>query len=136
MKIIKITNKNDYIQILNFLEKNTKYIELLQLIDDNESNFIIEKYNQLLITKKNVFNWNDSGAKGVVYKFDIKFSDKEKIFNDLRKINSFFYNTWDNKLGETVETTEFVYMNIAFFDSKGKLLFYTITHEGIAWIQH
>ena len=59
-----------------------------------------------------------------------------KIFNDLRKINSFFYNTWDNKLGETVETTEFGYMNIAFFDSKGKLLFYTITHEGIAWIQH
>lgn len=118
------------------MEKNTKYIELLQLIDDNESNFIIEKYNQLLITKKNVFNWNDSGAKGVVYKFDIKFSDKEKIFNDLRKINSFFYNTWDNKLGETVETTEFGYMNIAFFDSKGKLLFYTITHEGIAWIQH
>ena len=54
----------------------------------------------------------------------------------MRKINSFLYNTWNNKLGETVETTEFGYMNIAFFDSKGKLLFYTITHEGIAWIQH
>ena len=89
MKIIKITNKNDYIQILNFLEKSTKYIELLQLIDDNESNFIIEKYNQLLITKKNVFNWNDSGAKGVVYKFDIKFSDKEKIFNATRRFHNY-----------------------------------------------
>ncbi|WP_207871800.1 hypothetical protein DOK78_000199 [Enterococcus sp. DIV2402] len=136
MKNINITNKNDYIKILDFLEKKTKYIELLQLIDDEESNLIIDKYSNLLISKKNVSNWIDSGAKGVVYKFDINLSDKKKIFGDLKSINSFFYNKFDSKIGEIVETTEFGYMNIAFFDLKGNLLFYTITHEGIAWINY
>lgn len=34
-----------------------------------------------------------------------------------------------------VETTDFGYQNIAFFNLQGELLFYTITHEGLAWIK-
>ncbi|KAF1296574.1 hypothetical protein BAU15_14625 [Enterococcus sp. JM4C] len=135
MKLTKITNKNDYMKILNFLEKQTKYIEILQLMDDNQPNFIIEKYRAILVTQKTVSNWNDTGAKGLLYKFDLNLAEKERIFKDLKKIDPFFYNKFDIRLGETVENTDFGYANIAFFDIKGKLVFYTITHEGLAWIQ-
>lgn len=136
MENIRITTKADYFEIVNFLEKKTKYVELLRLLDDQESTIILNKYKYLLVTEKNVSNWNNSGAKGTLFKFDIDLVNRKKFFNDLRKIDSFFYNHFDVVLGSSVDTTEFGYMNIAFFDLNGKLLFYTSTHEGLAWIEN
>ncbi|MGX7132501.1 hypothetical protein [Enterococcus massiliensis] len=43
MENIRITTKADYFEIVNFLEKKTKYVKLLRLLDDQESTIILNK---------------------------------------------------------------------------------------------
>ena len=131
---IEIKSIDRYYSILSKLENVTKYVELLKLVDDTEPNFLINKYNDILIVKKEITDWHNTGAKGTMFKFDMKLKNRKEFFSDLKKFDSFFYNIFDAQNGETVEITNFGYMNIAFFSMQGKFLFYTNTHEGLAWI--
>lgn len=135
MKLVSIETKADYLKLLDYLEEKTKYVEVLRLLDDTESHFIIEKYRSRLVTEKKVSHWLDSGGKGTLFKFDFDLKSRRPFFADLRRSEPFFYNRVANFLGESFATTTFGYVNIAFFDLQGKLLFYTITHEGLAWLE-
>ena len=52
MKLVSIETKADYLKLLDYLEEKTKYVEVLRLLDDTESHFIIEKYRSRLVTEK------------------------------------------------------------------------------------
>lgn len=135
MNELKITTKLEYLNILKSLEKQTKYIEFLQPYDVLVENSIVTNVeDHYIIATKNVSNWNKSGAKGKLLKINVTNENKIKIFDMLKKFDSFFFNTFNMKYGETVEYTDFGLSNIAFFNIKGELLFYTITHEGLAFI--
>lgn len=90
MKQIKLMNKKDYLRVLTFLEDKTKYIELLQLLGDENESAFLEQHKEQLISQKYVSNWLDSGSKGLLSKFDFSLHTKKEFFQKLREADAFF----------------------------------------------
>ena len=135
MKEITFATKKDYLAVINFLEKQTKYVEIVVSWDDTPNSPLLTNFGDSLVTIKDISHWLETGTKGTLYKYALSLERKKAYFQQLRKFDSFFYNCEHPFSGMYVETTDFGYQDIAFFNLQGELLFYTITHEGLAWIK-
>lgn len=122
----KLNNHNEYLKVINKLEDKTKYIEIV-LINESEDNELIDQIKDNIISTKKVSKWwgTKTFSKNNLYK--IKTS--KKLF-DLLKEYETFCKYFESDNGDYVETTDFGFDDIAFYDKNGNLLLYTTTREG------
>lgn len=123
----KLNKHNDYINILNKLKSKTKYIEIV-LIDEKETNELIENFKNDIISTKIVSKWwgTETSAKNKL----IKVNATDKLFDYLEKFETFCKYYTSKIKGDYSEITDFGYDDIAFYDEKDNLLLCTTTHEG------
>ena len=123
----KLNDHEDYLKILDILEKKTDYIEIVY---ENE---ITDKFKNDIIFKEHTTNWwsEESYPGGNLYR--IKAS--KELFNYLRKYETLckYIYGGETKFGIASDknvVTDFGTSDIAFFDKEGKILLQTVTHEG------
>ncbi|MFL0507310.1 hypothetical protein ACH0B5_16335 [Ureibacillus sp. 179-F W5.1 NHS] len=137
MREVPIYKREDFLNILALLKNKTKCIELVIPYGDNEKDDLVQFLEPYLITKKKVKSWTGTTTKGkssTMYKYEYTEQDEKKILKFLHNYSSFFFHIQDsNGYYNEVKLTEFEDKDIAFFDQKGNCLFYTITHEGLAY---
>lgn len=127
----KLNNHDDYLNILNFLEKKCCYIEIF-LIDGKDTNDLVEKFKKNIISTQYVSDWLGSKVHGKNKLVKIKV-DKE-LFKYLKKFETFckYYISFD--CGDYSVKTDFGVDDIAFYDQDENLLLVTTTHEGNIFI--
>jgi len=134
MKLIdytsKLNNHKEYVQIINQLEKKSKYIEYV-LVDEEDTIFL-EQFKKLILSVKSKNKWwgTKSSGKSKVY----KLKTSNEIFDYLKQYETFCKYTFRNT-GDTFENTNFGINDIAFFDEKETPLLFTTTHEGYITIR-
>ncbi|MBD8026398.1 hypothetical protein H9636_06970 [Ureibacillus sp. Re31] len=137
MNEVLIYTREDFIKILTLLKNKTKYIELVIPYGDNENDDLVQFLEPYLTTKKKVKSWTGTKTKGkssTMYKYEYNEQDEKKILKFLHNYSSFFFHIKDSDgFYNEVKLTEFGDKDIAFFDQKGNCLFYTTTHEGLAY---
>lgn len=140
MKQIRIENKEQYVQILDFLKDKSKYLEIvIPDYEEKEAAFRLDLTNRLL-TEKRVNRWQGTKTTGLfntLYKYDLDKESSNTLFKSLKKSEPFFINTQEIRFGyleDTVIETEFGHIDFAFYGFSGDVFFYTTTHEGIAFI--
>ena len=129
MKLIDYSGKlnchDEYLRVLNMLEKKCKWIEYV-LVSDDES-FVGHFQNSVVsVTQRNKWWGTKSSQKRQVYKIE----SVPVIYKYLRKFETFclLYTTEDK--GDVVEETSFGDNDISFFDDNSLPLLFTTTHEG------
>ncbi len=132
---IRINSHEDYIRIITSLRNKTKYIQIVQINgDERKKDSIIEnafKYMKLIKKiKTNLWagNKTSSGNSGVLYEFE----STENYLIHLKSYQSFFLSSFVNESYEPVYT-DFGLDDICFLNGKRQVIFYTTTHEGLAF---
>lgn len=131
---IELTDHQQYLWLLEQLRKNTAYIMLVQINEEDEKDPILSKALSCmkLVEKRYVGKWPGTvrkGAKAPQYLFQAD----ARFFKFLNGFPSFFFNRKDPWGCELVEETDFGQDDIAFLDQEQNILFYTTTHEGYAY---
>lgn len=126
----KLNNHNEYLQVLNQLEKKCQYIEYV-LINEDETKFI-KNFERFIISLELKNKWwgTKSSQKNKVY----KIKSSHEIFSYLKQFETFCKYTISND-GDLIEDTAFGINDIAFFDNKEIPLLFTTTHEGYITIR-
>ncbi len=133
---IELTDHQQYLWLLEQLRKNTAYIMLIQINEEDEKDPILSEALSCmkLAGKRYVSKWPGTvrkGAKAPQY----LFRADARFFKFLNGFPSFFFNRKDPWGCELVEETDFGQDDIAFLDQEQNILFYTTTHEGYAYGQ-
>lgn len=92
MREITFATKKDYLAVINFLEKQTKYVEIVVSWDDTPNSLLLTNFGDSLVTIKDISHWLETGTKGTLYKYALSLERKKAYFQQLRKFDSFFYN--------------------------------------------
>jgi len=136
---VDLYNHKQYLSILSMLKKDTRKIVLVQ-IDGPEDNDPIVETAQMMMRQENkeiVSEWLGTIAPGrgaVQY----TFKSNAEFFAYLCTFEAFFL--WEKHpikphMGYTqLQRTAFGIDDIAFLDEDDTILFYTVTHEGFAWM--
>ena len=133
MKYVAMDGKlNDhcvYVAWINELEKVTKYIEIVTPYRDGSDDELLVKIQDWILETGQVSEW---WGTRTVEKSSSWFRIKadRKVFDQLRKYQTFCVLTAYSEYGDFVEQTDFKDKDIAFFDEKKEPLFFTTTHEG------
>lgn len=132
---IELRSHKEYLELLKKLQPSTKYIDLVQ-IDDNQNDAVIvyALSNLKMIHKEKTNTWlgTQRGGAGVMkYTFEMN----NTYWNYLSSFTSFFYNYKKDDGEDDIQTTEFGFSDIAFLDKEMQPLFFTTTHEGYAIIK-
>lgn len=123
----KLNEHEEYLKILNLLEKKTSYIEIV-LIDKKKTNELVEKFKDKIISTQFVSKW--WGTETRIKNKLIKIESSKELFDYLSKFETFCkYYTSENR-GDYSEITDFGYDDIAFYDKFENPLLFTTTHEG------
>lgn len=127
-ELFKIDSREDYLRLLDVLEKHTAVIEYAQSAGENPDDPLVKTALRFVRSKYLSTEWAavGYGGPGMIYKFR---ADKA-IFKRLREYESFLYNGKD-RCGHTDFGRD---NDIAFFDKNEDLLFCTLTHEFDAFI--
>ena len=134
----KLNTHEEYINILEKLEKKSKYIEIF--IIGTHNNQIVEDFNDDIIERDRV---SKIGGNKIYYGeynlFRIKASNE--LFEYLRYFETFCKSFDGNKTydkdkivdveGVSIQYTDFGIDDIAFYDDNGIPLLFTVTHECI-----
>ena len=132
----KLNDHESYLDILNRIDKKCEYIEVV-ILDEKESNDLIEKFRNDIISVKKVKEWWGTEVVSLEpcnYLYRLKYS--KKLYNYLSKFETFCkyfeYGTTKKSLeyGDYREITDFGMDDIAFYDHNGNYLLWTTTHEG------
>lgn len=129
----KLNNHKEYINVLNRIEKECKYVEVV-VIDRRKSNELIDKFSDDILNIKKVSKWWGTATRGSNYLYRIKSS--KEIFEYLRNFETFckYYEYGSNneslRRGDYSEITDFGLDDIAFYDKDNNCLLCTTTHEG------
>lgn len=132
----KLNDHESYLDILNRIDKKCEYIEVV-ILDEKESNDLIEKFRNDIISVKKVKEWWGTEVVSLEpcnYLYRLKYS--KKLYNYLSKFETFCkyfeYGTTKKSLeyGDYREITDFGMDDIAFYDQNGNYLLWTTTHEG------
>ena len=132
----KLNDHESYLDILNRIDKKCEYIEVV-ILDEKESNDLIEKFRNDIISVKKVKEWWGTEVVSLEpcnYLYRLKYS--KKLYNYLSKFETFCkyfeYGTTKKSLeyGDYREITDFGVDDIAFYDQNGNYLLWTTTHEG------
>ncbi len=125
--------KDNYKKIVEFLEKNTKYIEIVNFkFEGRESEFDTRFYNIIhkdIIEKSAVTKWVGT-SDGPVDSNMLKVKANEELFNFMKEQKFFFRAKkggflFDNLLSQA---------DIAFYNEDNICLLYTTTEEAIVGI--
>lgn len=123
----KLNNHKQYIKIIDALEQTTQHIEIV-LIDEKETNDLVEKFKSDIISKKIVSKW--WGTETVAKNKLIKIKSSKELFEYLRQFETFCKYHTSFIRGDYSAITDFGYDDIAFYDEKDEILLCTTTHEG------
>ena len=118
----KLDNHNEYLKIINMLEKKTAYIEIV------EEHEIVREFQKDIVLTKEVSSWWSEETSNKYNLYRIKAS--KELFSYLRKYETFCRigkTIWGSM---TVIKTNFGANDIAFFDRENHILLKTVTHEG------
>lgn len=127
----KLNNHDNYLNILMFLEKQCSYIEVF-LIDGKETNNLIDKFKNNIISSKYVSKWLGSEINGKNKL--IKLKSNKDIFEYLKCFETFCKYYFSCEYGDCPVKTDFGDDDIAFYDKDNNLLLCTTTHEGEIFI--
>ena len=127
----KLNNHKKYIKVLKRLEEKTKYIEIV-LIDEKETNDLVEKFKQNIISIELVSSWwgTETEAKNKL----VKINASKELFEYLQKFETFCKYYTSIFRGDHSETTDFGYDDISFYNENDEMLLCTTTHEGYIMI--
>ena len=127
----KLNNHKKYIKVLKKLEEKTKYIEIV-LIDEKETNDLVEKFKQNIISTELVSSWwgTETEAKNKLVKINVS----KELFEYLQNFETFCKYHTSIFRGDHSETTDFGYDDIAFYNENDEMLLCTTTHEGYIMI--
>lgn len=142
MKLIDYTGKlNDhekYIKIIDKLQKECKYVEVV-ILDERDSNELINKFKKDIILSKKVSKWFGTETSQVNNLYRIKATIE--LFKYLKKYETFckYFSLEEVENNENFkedyfEITDFGIDDIAFYDENDEYLLYTTTHEGFITI--
>ena len=131
----KLRRHRQYIRLLEVLHPLTSYIELVPV---NPADDLIVPWalkHLPLLAQETVKSWNGTKSSEPYQKYLFQWSETAlKHFMDLH--NFFIYcEAPEGKLGDVILETEFAWTDVAFLNESKEPLFYTITHEGEAFIQ-
>lgn len=132
MKLIdytgKLNNHTEYLQVLKQLKIKSKYIEMV-ILDEKESNDLINKFKDDVIVQKKVSKWWGTKTKTLNYLYRLKVSDE--LFKYLSQFETFckYYEANEIYDYDRQETTDFGIDDIAFYDKNKVPLLCTTTHE-------
>jgi hypothetical protein len=123
-----------YESLLLRLRKLSRYVVLVQIDGEaaDDPHVLQAMETMVLVDKKPVCKWlgTDAFGRAVQYEF---FLNTKAFFNYLLQYPSFFFN--ERLDYSSIEDTSFGLDDIAFLDKDRKPLFYTTTHEGLAWVR-
>lgn len=123
----RLNTHEEYIKILKLLEEKTKYIEIV-LIDEKETNNLVEKFKDDIISTKIVSEW--WGTITVAKNKLIRIKASKKLFMYLKQFETFCKYISSGRRGDYSEITDFGYDDIAFYNKNNEMLLCTTTHEG------
>ncbi|MBE6149698.1 MAG: hypothetical protein E7170_03115 [Firmicutes bacterium] len=129
----KLNEHDEYIKILNKIEKECNYIEIV-VIDGKKSNELINSFKEDIIECIKVSKWWGTETKRKNNLYKIKSS--KSFFNYLKKYETFckYYEYGSNEenliRGDYSVVTDFGLDDIAFYDSNNNCILCTTTHEG------
>lgn len=123
----KLNNHEDYLKILNILEKKSDFIGIAGKHE------ITDKFKNDIIKIEKSSSWWTEETSYVELLYYVKASSV--LFDFLRKYETFcktivYKNKFFNYETLRGETTDFGVNDIAFFDSNYNILLGTVTHEG------
>lgn len=134
----KLNTHEEYVKILNRIEKQCKYIEVV-VIDGRKSNELIDNFKEYITEYSKVSKWWGTEIKGKNNLYKIKAS--KNLFDYLKTYETFckYYEYGSNeesfKRGDYSETTDFGIDDIAFYDNNNDCILCTTTHEGYILIK-
>lgn len=134
MKLIDYTGKlnthQEYLQVLELLEDECKYIEYV-LVNDFDCELVDKFADSILsVEQKNKWWGTKSSQKTTIY----KMHSSKAMFAALRKFETFCKYIASSE-GDMVIDTDFGQNDIAFLDDKELPLLFTTTHEGYITIR-
>lgn len=143
-KLIWIETHKQYLELLNKLKYNTKYIYLYVgcPLNDEHKDFILEYCsNNLNFIKKStvdsLFGDNKGTNNHTQYVYSIEnYDDRERLFDFLSSFETFFHREHLlNKNEHYPNRCDFGLDDIGFVDANGEVLCYTVTHEAMTYIK-
>ena len=132
MKLLDYTGKlnehNQYLEMLKKLEEKSKYIEIV-VIDERESNDLIDKFKNDIISVKKVSKWWGTETVAINNLYRIKAT--KELFEYLRWFETFCKWYFPNATCDEHKqiNTDFGIDDIAFYDDNKVPLLCTTTHE-------
>jgi hypothetical protein len=126
--VFPLKNHEEYLELLEKLERRTKYIEVVTPYSDGSKDDFIINMQEYITEKRRVTSWWGTTTRGRSSSL-FKIRADNEVFNYLKKYSVFCLTESDGR-GFRIKLTDFGDKDIAFYDSKKKLLFCTTTHEG------
>ncbi len=136
---IIMDNHDDYVKLINTLQKDTKYVVIVQYqgwIDEKEKHILKARQSMKLVEKSKVFSFLGTTTRGdpsVKYVFERKDDDAD-FFKYLKSYNTFFDSdelpeSKNDGSHEQYLRRNFGIDDFGFLDKDKKVLFHTVTHE-------
>ncbi len=133
---IVLSAHEQYLNLLDQLREKTAYIMLVQISGSDGGDPVVEQAESCMrrLERNTVQEWPGTvtlgrGGEQYVYAADGAF------FDYLKQFPSFFFRFQDSWGCDGVSDTGFGDDDIAFLDGEQRLLFYTTTHEGDAYLR-
>ena len=132
---VDILDHRQYLEILSKIRKDTYKIVIVQIDGYKKDDPVVDTAMQMmpLEKKETVSRWFGTAAPGrqaVQY----TFTKKREFFGYLSSFEAFYIRRTGKKNCYELEYTDFGLDDIAFLDENDELLFFTVTHEGFAFL--
>ncbi|MCI8869014.1 MAG: hypothetical protein HFF39_00475 [Lawsonibacter sp.] len=133
---VELSDHDRYLDLLNQLKEKTAYIMLVQVSGPDSGDPVVEQAESCMrrLERNTVQEWPGTvtlGRGGEQY----VYAAAGAFFEYLKQFPSFFFRFQDSWGCCGVSDTGFGYDDIAFLDGEQRLLFYTTTHEGYAYLR-
>ena len=141
--LIDLENHDDYVKLIDALQRNAKYVVIVQIhgkFDKNDIHIQRAKQTMTLLEKSKVSRYFSTlGGESVKYVFK-REDNRADFFKYLKGYNTFFD---DDKLPPKTKDIYQQYLkrgfgidDIGFLDVNKRVLFFTVTHEHMACIDN
>lgn len=127
-----LTGREQHLAHLRCLKRRAKWIDIVIDFGGDRDDPLIVRLAPYLGEEKQVNRWPGTlsrGKRAVRYRYPCN----EAVITELKSCEAFFIT--DPAQTDRMIATDFGMKDIAFYDRDEKLLFYTTTHEGLAYIR-
>lgn len=143
MKLINVRTHENYLKLLNIVQKNTAYFVVFKGIEHNDghADYVFDFCNKNLRVVNTTKCANllsnqkvDERCKHPQYTFEVNDADKGKLFKFLKEFETFFHRPSDNnRLNDIKNRVDFGLDDVAFLDDNKNVVCMTVTHEWMLW---